>query len=326
MAQLLEIQNLSVEYRTGRSVAHALNNVSLGIESGEALGLVGETGAGKTTTALSILNILPRDVGRITHGDILFKGKSLLSLSDKEMNRIRGKNIAMIFQNPLSSLNPVFTIGEQIAVVLRKHRGLSRNEALQAAGELLETVGIKADRLGDYPHQFSGGMRQRVGIAAALACDPDLLIADEPTTALDVTIQAQILRLMRDLQSKRSSSLLMITHNFGIVAQLCQRVAVMYAGTIVEVGTIKEVYDSPLHWYTQGLLGAIPRMNDTKEYLTQIPGNVANAQMLPPGCKFHPRCKYCEERCRQEAPQLVHVEGSHYVACWNHAQKGAIYE
>lgn len=321
---LLEIKDLTVEYKTGRTIAHALNGVSLSIESGEALGLVGETGAGKTTTALSILNILPKGVGRILNGEILFKGKSIQALSEREMNKIRGDQIAMIFQNPLSSLNPVFTVGEQIEVVLRIHEKLSKKEAKEQACRLLETVGIRADRYDDYPHQFSGGMRQRVGIAAALACNPDLLIADEPTTALDVTIQAQILNLMHELQAKRSSALLMITHNFGIVASLCQRVAVMYAGTIVEIGTIQEVYETPMHWYTRGLLGAIPRLDGKQDSLTQIPGNVANAQMLPSGCKFHPRCTHCTEKCVHSNPVLTHVGGQHYVACWNPSEDGGV--
>lgn len=323
MAALLEIKDLSVEYRTGRAVAKAVNHLNLTIEKGEALGLVGETGAGKTTTALSVLNILPRGIGKITNGDIVFQEKSILERSEKELNKIRGKNIAMIFQNPLSSLNPVFTIGEQISVVLRTHKKIVKKDAVEEAKKLLEMVGIKADRYNDYPHQFSGGMRQRVGIAAALACDPDLLIADEPTTALDVTIQAQILELMKKLQSQRSSSLLMITHNFGVVAQLCQRVAVMYAGSIVEIGTIKEVFHNPMHWYTRGLLGAVPKLDGTKEELVQIPGNVANSQMLPQGCKFHPRCEQCKSQCETQNPPLTHIEGKHYVACWDTYEKGA---
>lgn len=321
---LLEIKNLAVEYKTGRSVSHALNGINLNIESGEALGLVGETGAGKTTTALSILNILPQGIGKVTQGEILFRGQSVLKLPEREMNKIRGNQIAMIFQNPLSSLNPVFTVGEQIAVVLNIHQKLSKKDAKDGACRLLEMVGIRADRYNDYPHQFSGGMRQRVGIAAALACDPELLIADEPTTALDVTIQAQILDLMHELQAKRSSSLLMITHNFGIVASLCQRVAVMYAGTIVEIGTIKEVYDTPMHWYTRGLLGAIPKLDHPQQYLVQIPGNVANSQMLPQGCKFHPRCEHCTEQCKHSIPPLTYVGGEHYVSCWNPSRDGGV--
>lgn len=330
MTPLIEINNLSVEYKTGRAVAKAVNGLNLSIGKGEAIGLVGETGAGKTTTALSILNILPRGVGRITSGDIKLNGESLFAMSEKQLNKIRGKNIAMIFQNPLSSLNPVFTIGDQIAVVIRTHKKISKKEAETEAKSLLRMVGIVEDRYNDYPHQFSGGMRQRVGIAAALACNPDLLIADEPTTALDVTIQAQILSLMKKLQAERNSSLLMITHNFGVVAQLCQRIAVMYAGSIVEIGTIKEVFDRPLHWYTKGLLGAVPQMDDNpdeihkgkRSKLAQIPGNVANSQMLPKGCKFHPRCTHCTEKCESQMPGLIHAGGEHFVACWNFREEG----
>ncbi len=314
MQPLLEIKNLSVQYETGTSIAHALNGVTLQIEKGEALGLVGESGAGKTTTALSILNLLQKPAGKIVSGDILFEGKSVLKMSQKELMDLRGNKISMIFQNPLTSLNPVFTIGEQIALVLRKHQGMNNREALKRAGELLEIVGIPAYRVADYPNQFSGGMRQRVGIAAALACNPALLIADEPTTALDVTIQAQILELMKDLQKQFSSSLLMITHNLGIIAEICQKVAVMYAGVIVEYGTIEEVFKKPMHEYTKGLIGAIPKLTGPRERLTAIRGSVANPEKLPSGCKFHPRCDLCTERCKTENPPLIKVNENHYVA------------
>jgi peptide/nickel transport system ATP-binding protein len=316
MTPLLEIKDLHVEYKTGRSTAHALNGINLTIEKGEALGLVGETGAGKTTIALSILKLLPVDVGRITKGSIEIDGKSVLKMSEKELEAMRGNKVSMIFQNPLSSLNPLFTVGEQISMVLRKHDKLSKKEAEKKAQELLEMVGIAKYRLQDFPHQFSGGMRQRVGIAAALACNPELLIADEPTTALDVTIQAQILELMKDLQRKRSSSLLMITHNLGIIAELCQKVAVIYAGTIIEYGTVKEVFTNPQHWYTKGLLGAIPNLTGPRNRLAFIPGNVANASDLPDGCKFHPRCLHCVEACQTQVPELFEYTPGHYVACW----------
>lgn len=316
MAHLLEIKDLHVEYKTGRATANALNGINLVIEKGEALGLVGETGAGKTTIALSALKLLPQDVGKITKGSIIFDGKSVLDMKKKSLEGMRGNKISMIFQNPLSSLNPLFTVGEQISMVLRKHENISKKAALKKAEELLEMVGIEKYRLEDFPHQFSGGMRQRVGIAAALACNPELLIADEPTTALDVTIQAQILELMKELQKKRSSSLLMITHNLGIIAELCQKVAVIYAGTIIEYGTVEEVFTNPQHWYTKGLLGAIPNLTGPRNRLAFIPGNVANANALPSGCKFHPRCIHCMEKCKQNMPALHEYSCNHQVACW----------
>ncbi len=314
MDNLLEIKDLHVVFQTERATCNALNGVNLSIGVGESLGLVGESGAGKTTTALSILNLLDR-AGRITEGDILYQGQSVLSMKRKELEDLRGDRIAMIFQNPLTSLNPVFTVGEQIAMVLRKHRNLSKKDAMQEAAKLLEMVGIAGYRIGDYPHQFSGGMRQRVGIAAGLACNPALLIADEPTTALDVTIQAQILELMKDLQKKYSTSLLMITHNLGIIAELCHKVAVMYAGRIIEYGTVKEVFSNPKHPYTVGLLGALPNLDQKTARLTAIPGNIANSHDLPTGCYFHPRCEFCTEECRNKQPPMVMLNAEHYCAC-----------
>ena len=314
MQPLLEIRNLEVRYVTGTSTGYALNGVNLAIGKGEAVGLVGETGAGKTTTALSILNLLPRPAGKLMGGDILFEGKSVFSLDKQELMDLRGNKISMIFQNPMTSLNPVFTIGEQIALVLRKHQGMTNSKALLRAGELLEIVGIPAYRVTDYPNQFSGGMRQRVGIAAALACNPALLIADEPTTALDVTIQAQILELMKDLQRRFSSSLLMISHNLGIIAEICHKVAVMYAGVIVEFGTIDEVFGHPMHSYTKGLIGALPKLSGPRERLTAIRGSVANPERLPSGCKFHPRCEAGSERCKKGNPPMVKVNDDHFVA------------
>lgn len=312
---IVEIKDLRVEFKTERAIAYALNGVNLTIEKGESLGLVGEAGAGKTTTALSILNLLPSPAAHITAGDVLYKGKSVFSMSEKELRVIRGNEIAMIFQNPLTSLNPVFTIGEQIAMVLRTHKKMSNKESFIEAGKLLETVGIASYRLNDYPHQFSGGMRQRVGIAASLACNPELLIADEPTTALDVTIQAQILELMKELQDKYSTSLLMITHNLGIISELCQKVAVMYAGRIIEYGTVKEVFKYPAHPYTKGLLGAIPRLDIDSDHLEVIPGNIANVHHLPSGCKFHPRCISCKEICIGKEPDYLKINDNHFVAC-----------
>ncbi|MBR2805158.1 MAG: ABC transporter ATP-binding protein [Oscillospiraceae bacterium] len=317
MEDLLKIEDLYVEYRVGGTVAKAINGVDLTIGKGEALGLVGESGAGKTTTALSVLNLLPEKIGFITKGKITFDGRSVLDMSDKEMSGIRGSEISMVFQNPLTSLNPVFTVGHQVEMVLEHHKHLNKKEARAEAVKLFAMVGIPEYRLDDYPHQFSGGMRQRVGIAAALACSPELLIADEPTTALDVTIQAQILEMMKDLQKKYSTSLLMITHNLGIIAELCQKVAIMYGGKIVEYGTVEEVFNHPKHWYTIGLINAIPKLKGERERLESIPGLVANSQDLPGGCSFHPRCRYCTEQCMNEIPVTEEVAEGHYVACWN---------
>lgn len=314
---LLQIRDLSVEYRANGAVAKAVNNLNLTIMPGEALGIVGESGAGKTTTALSIMQLLPDKVGKITSGEILFHGESIADKSEKELNKIRGKDISMVFANPLTSLNPVFPVGHQIAMSLSAHEKISKKEAEQRAGDLLETVGIARYRLNDYPHQFSGGMRQRVGIAAALASRPELLIADEPTTALDVTIQAQILELMKELQTQYSTSLIMITHNLGIIAELCQKVAVMYGGEIVEYGTVKEVFTNPKHWYTYGLIHAIPKLTGPRERLESIPGLVANAQNLPEGCKFHPRCSHCTGKCETKIPTMRQISADHFVACWD---------
>lgn len=317
MNELLEMKNLSVEYRTGNGVAKAVNHLDFVIHKGEAVGLVGESGAGKTTTALAAMSLLPDHIGFVSEGEIIFNGKSILDMKEKELSNIRGSKMSMIFQNPLTSLNPVFTVGHQISMVLKKHNKLGKKEAEKRAGEMLKMVGIPEYRLKDYPHQFSGGMRQRVGIAAALACSPELLIADEPTTALDVTIQAQILELMKQLQKEYNTSLLMITHNLGIIAELCEKVAIMYGGSIVEYGSVKEVFGNPKHWYTVGLLNAIPKITGERERLMSIPGNVANAMKLPSGCKFHPRCSHCVERCTRDMPGMIKVADDHYVRCWN---------
>lgn len=316
MDELLKISDLYVEYSSGGKVYKAVNGLNLTINKGEALGLVGESGAGKTTTALTALRLLPKHVGFVTGGNIEYSGRSVFAFNKKEMNDFRGNKVAMVFQNPLTSLNPTFTVGEQIAMVFRQHKNMNVRQAKKAAGEMLLRVGIPEYRLGDYPHQFSGGMRQRVGIAAALACSPELLIADEPTTALDVTIQAQILELMKKLQHEYSSSLLMITHNLGIIAELCQKVAVMYAGTIVEYGTVREVFKNPLHWYTRGLLNAIPKLKGPRKELVSIPGMVVNAQNLPDGCRFHTRCSHCLEICKSQCPEQRKINDNHYVACW----------
>ena len=314
MEELLKISDLYVEYRSGGTVAKAVNGLNFTIHKGEAIGLVGESGAGKTTTALSILNLLPDKIGYITKGDITFDGESLVHMKEKKLENIRGSKIAMVFQNPLSSLNPVFTVGHQIEMVLEKHKNLKKQELHKEAANLMRLVGIADFRMNDYPHQFSGGMRQRVGIAAALACSPELLICDEPTTALDVTIQAQILELMKNLQKEYNTSLLMITHNLGIISELCQKVAIMYGGTIVEYGTVKEVFSRPQHWYTIGLLNAIPKLEGPREELVSIPGTVVNAQRMPGGCAFHPRCGYCTQQCREGIPSRVQINEEHIVA------------
>lgn len=262
---LLDIRDLTVEFWTELGIKQAINHLNLTIRRGEALGLVGEAGAGKTTTALAILRLLQPKVGRVISGSIIYNGVDMATYSEKQMQNLRGNKISMIFQNPLTSLNPVFTVGEQLALVLRKHQHMKNKEAFEEAGKLMEMVGIRADRIKDFPHQFSGGMRQRIGIAAALACNPELLIADEPTTALDVTIQAQILELIKELEKKFDTSLLMITHNLGIISELCRNVAVMYAGAIIEYGSVKEVFKKPLHPYTKGLLGAIPTLDDVRK-------------------------------------------------------------
>ncbi|MCI8416711.1 MAG: ABC transporter ATP-binding protein [Lachnospiraceae bacterium] len=313
--KLLEIKNLHVRFITERATADALNGVNLIIRKGESLGLVGESGAGKTTTALASLKLLPRG-GKMLDGEIYFKGKNVMEMSKKELLDMRGHRISMIFQNPLTSLNPVFTVGEQIGMVLRQHKGLNKKQTEEEVKNLLETVGIAGYRLHDYPNQFSGGMRQRVGIAAGIACNPELLIADEPTTALDVTIQAQILELMKRLQKEYSTSLLMITHNLGIISELCEKVAVMYAGRIIEYGTVREVFSDPRHPYTRGLLGALPKLEGDRERLTAIPGTVANAQHLPEGCRFHPRCEHCTEECKKQQPGMVQVKEEHFVECF----------
>ena len=317
MEEVLKITDLQVEFKTERATIYALNGLDLTIHRGESLGLVGEAGAGKTTAALSILNLLPRPAARVAGGDVTFRGQSGVELREKELEHMRGNQVSMIFQNPLTALNPVFTVGEQIAMVLRKHMGMNNRQAAERAAELLEMVGIMGSRIHDYPNQFSGGMRQRVGIAAGLACNPELLIADEPTTALDVTIQAQILELMKRLQTQYNSSLLMITHNLGIVSELCQQVAVIYAGRVIEYGPVREVFRRPAHPYTAGLLNAIPRLTGERERLHAIPGRVADAQERPQGCAFSPRCRHCGSRCAGERPEMRQIAGGHYAACFH---------
>lgn len=315
MENLLTIQNLYTEYATDHGLVQAVNGVSLTIGRGETLGLVGETGAGKTTTALSILKLIQSPPGRIKSGKIFLGDQELTVCSDKEMQKIRGKRLSMIFQDPMTALNPVITVGNQIAEVIRLHEKCSRAEAEVRASEMLEMVGIPAERFREYPHQFSGGMKQRVVIAIALACMPELLIADEPTTALDVTIQAQVLELMKGLIRDRDMSMLLITHDLGVVAEVCDDVAVMYAGRIVEIGTADEVFNHISHPYTEGLFNSLPNLKERGEDLVPIPGMMPDPTNLPEGCAFAPRCAYATEACTKCQPQLRHLGGSHYVAC-----------
>lgn len=316
MENLLEVKNLSVQYKTGKEIVHAVNGISFSLERGETIGLVGETGAGKTTTALALLRLLPERTGRISEGEILFAGEDLLTRKAKEMREVRGDRIAMIFQDPMTSLNPVITIGEQIKEALITHNNSLDHAAIEKrVEEVLEMVGIPAERKHEYPHQFSGGMKQRVVIAIALVCEPDLLIADEPTTALDVTIQAQVLLMMKSLREKFGMSMIMITHDLGIVAQTCDKVAVMYAGEIIEQGTLADIFTGEHHHpYTVGLFGAIPNINDVSERLKPIDGLMPDPTALPVGCSFSPRCAHCTERCLHEKAQ-PHMRGTHSISC-----------
>lgn len=313
---ILEIKDLIVHYETADGVVEAVNNVNLDIKKGEVLGLVGETGAGKTTIALSILNLLPHPPAHMVSGNILFENEDLTSKSPKELRKIRGEKISMVFQDPMTALNPVHSVGDQIAEVIKLHNHrLSEAEVQLKAVKMLETVGIPGERYGDYPHQFSGGMKQRVVIAIALACEPELLIADEPTTALDVTIQAQVLKLMKQLQKDFNTAMLLITHDFGIVAEICNRCAVIYAGEIVEIGTVAHIFDHAKHPYTIGLFNSLPSLNKDVERLEPIPGNVADPTDLPKYCSFYDRCKYHSDACKLKNPDLVEIEPGHYVKC-----------
>ena len=313
---LLEIKNLKVRYVVGKEVSEAVNGISLTLEKGETLGLVGETGAGKTTTALSIMNMLPQYVSR-AEGEILFHGRNVLKMKNHELRKMRGKQISMVFQDPMTSLNPVYRVGEQIGEVLTLHEGkMTKEELRKRVGEILEMVGIPAARQDEYPHQFSGGMKQRVIIAIAIACRPELLIADEPTTALDVTIQAQVLDMMQELRDSLNSSILMITHDLGIVASFCDKVAIMYAGEIVEYGTLEDIFDRTKmhHPYTEGLFNAIPNLNVITDRLNPIHGLTPDPTDLPKGCKFHPRCPYATDACREGVVPTAH-RGEHRIMC-----------
>ena len=312
---VLQVEDLRVEYHTDESLVKAVNGIDLTVRRNQTLGLVGETGAGKTTTALSIMNLVPDQVGVIAGGSITLEGKKTLEMSDEEMNHIRGKDVAMIFQDPMTALNPVTTVGDQIAEALRIHEGLDKKAAAEKAGKMLEVVGIPAERANEYPHQFSGGMKQRVVIAIGLSCNPKLLIADEPTTALDVTIQAQVLEIMQELKEKYQMSMIMITHDLGIVAEICDEVSVMYAGRIVEHGTLEDVFEHTKHPYTEGLFNSLPDINDRTRKLTPIPGLMPDPANLPEGCAFAPRCRYATEACTKAVPQKRWISDTHYVAC-----------
>ena len=316
MSEFLNIKDLYVDYTSGGQLVKAVNGVSIELDKGETLGLVGETGAGKTTIAKAILRILPDPPAKIRSGEIVLEGQNLLELPEKDMLKIRGGKIAMIFQDPMTALNPTMTVGSQITEVVLLHNNISHHEATDRAIEMLEMVGIPAMRYGEYPHQFSGGMKQRVVIAMALACNPELLLADEPTTALDVTIQAQVLEMMMDLKRKLNTSMILITHDLGVVAETCDKVAVIYAGQIVESGSKEAVFRNPTHPYTKGLFGSLPRLDDNSRRLSPIHGLPPDPTNLPEGCAFHPRCPMACEACsRGETPEAIEVTSGHFVRC-----------
>lgn len=312
---LLDIRELTVHYVTDNGTVHAVEGLNLELRRGETLGLVGETGAGKTTTALGITRLLPVPPGIVRGGQILFEGEDVLLKDEEEMRSIRGGKIAMIFQDPMTSLNPVMTVDKQVAEMIKLHRKVTESEALEQAAQMLDLVGIRRERLKDYPHQFSGGMKQRVVIAIALACDPKLLIADEPTTALDVTIQAQVLELMKNLKRQFGTSMILITHDLGIVAETCDKVGIMYAGRLVEYGDTKSLYDNPNHPYTVGLFKSVPDLEEDCDELPVIPGLMPDPMDLPSGCTFHPRCSLAGESCSRERPVMIEIEPGHFIAC-----------
>lgn len=315
MNELLEIKNLSVEFNTDSGIVKAVNNLNLKIGKGETLGFVGETGAGKTTTALSIMKLIESPPGEIKTGEVFLEGEDLSKVKEKDMFHIRGNKISMIFQDPMTSLNPIMTVGNQIKEAIEIHEDLTKEELENKTGEMLELVGIKKERMHDYPHQFSGGMKQRVVIAMALACNPSLIIADEPTTALDVTIQAQVLELMKDLKNKYNTSMLLITHDLGVVAETCDNVSVIYAGTIIENASVEKLYTNPLHPYTLGLFNSVPSLDEDQDSLKVIPGNPPDPSNLPKGCKFHPRCSKKMKICEREFPKNIEIESDHFVCC-----------
>ena len=317
--KLLEVKNLKTYFQTSQGTAKAVDGVSFSIRKGETLGMVGESGCGKSVTSLSILRLIPSPPGRIEDGEIIFHDENILSYSEAEMRKVRGNRISMIFQEPMTSLNPVFTIGDQVGEVFRIHKGMTRKESIDEAARMLDLVRIPnaKQRVHEYPHQMSGGMRQRVMIAMALACNPELLIADEPTTALDITIQAQILELMEQLKEEFNSSILLITHDLGVIAEIADFVVVMYAGKVVECGSVYDIFEKPSHPYTLGLLKSIPKLEEIHlgKRLEPIPDNVPDPAHYPPGCRFAGRCPFATEECRVEIPELVDVGENHQSAC-----------
>ena len=320
---LLEIKDLTIHYITDDGVVKAVNGIDLTLEEGDTLGLVGETGAGKTTTALGVLRLVPNPPGKIIDGKILYKGEDIMEKSEAQMRKIRGGEISMIFQDPMTALNPVLKVGDQIAEVIHLHGNCSRTEAMGRALEMLEMVGIPAERASDYPHQFSGGMKQRVVIAIALACNPKLLLADEPTTALDVTIQAQVLEMMNDLKKKFNTSMILITHDLGVVAESCDKVAIMYAGEIVEYGTLQHIFNEVAHPYTKGLFGSLPSLDKDVDRLNPIEGLMPDPANLPQGCKFHPRCPMATDKCAECSPKVTGIAPGHLVRCLMFEEGGA---
>jgi peptide/nickel transport system ATP-binding protein len=313
--RLLSVKDLVIHYSTDDGIVKAVNGISFDLDRGRTLGLVGETGAGKTTTALGLMRLVPDPPGKIVSGEILFNGNNLLKYNKLKMRLYRGKSASMIFQDPMTSLNPVITVGEQIAEVIRHHEKTSKAEAENKAAAMLEIVGIPSDRMGEYPHQFSGGMKQRVVIAIALSCNPQMIIADEPTTALDVTIQAQILHLMRGLREKYKTGMLMITHDLGIVAEICDEVAIMYAGRIVEKGSLEDIYRNASHPYTKGLFGSLPKLSEKIRRLNPIYGLMPDPVNLPSGCAFHSRCKHKKPECETTVPEAKEISPGHSVRC-----------
>lgn len=315
MSKILDIKNLTVHYETVDGVVRAVENLNLTLDEGMTLGLVGETGAGKTTTMKAIMRILPQPPAKIKGGEIFFNGENILKKSNKEMRRIRGKQISMVFQDPMTSLNPLLTVGDQIAEVIYLHGGKTKKEAHDVACAMLETVGIKAERAREYPHQFSGGMKQRVIIAIALACNPRLLIADEPTTALDVTIQAQVLELMKKLKTQYKTAMILITHDLGIVTEICDKVAIMYAGEIVEYGSLEDIFNDAQHPYTKGLFSCIPDIYADENELIPIPGLMPDPTKAKEGCNFNPRCSYALPECKVKDAEMIEVSSGHFVKC-----------
>ncbi|MBS7527656.1 ABC transporter ATP-binding protein [Fusibacter paucivorans] len=318
--KLLEIKDLTIHYVLDEDTVEAVNHIDLALEKGEALGLVGETGAGKTTTALGILGLIPDPPGKVISGEIIFEEENLLTKSAGQMRKIRGEKISMVFQDPMTALNPVLTVGDQISEVIKLHQNIPIAEATARACQMLEMVGIPAERINEYPHQFSGGMKQRVVIAIALACNPTLLIADEPTTALDVTIQAQVIDMIRDLRAKIGTSMLLITHDLGVVADICDKVAIIYAGEIVEYGNLTHIYNETAHPYTKGLFGSLPRLDIMVNRLNPIPGIMPDPTDLPQGCSFAPRCLNKCDRCDIEPPQNHEISPGHIVRCHLYAE------